>query len=60
MDSFGTLILAWVETKKAKCNEVINDSNIKLQNSMNPKEKLKNPIGFAPTRIEKEDEENDF
>lgn len=62
MDGFGTLMLTWMESKKAKHNEIVTASNIKLR-KLADKEDDDTPkyhIGFAPpVKKEKETEEED-
>lgn len=58
MDGFGALILTWIESRKVKHSEIINDSNIRMQKAVEQNDEPKYHIGFAPP-IKKETEEED-
>lgn len=68
MDGFGALILTWIESKKTKHSEIINNSNIRMKKAAIAEEdddKPKYRIGFAPPQpvekeeIEEEDDEDE-
>lgn len=65
MDGFGALILTWMESKKTKHSEIINNSNIRMKKAATGEDddKPKHQIGFAPPvekeEIEEEDDEDE-
>lgn len=62
LDGIGALALTFMETKKAKFSEEINNTNIRMKKAMDPEETPKHPIGFSVSiekDIEEEDEEDD-
>lgn len=61
INSLIELIMAWFETKRMKCAEAINNSNINMQKAASSVEDLPKtyPIGFALSGEEEEYEEDD-
>ena len=61
MDSFGALILAWVESKKVKHSEIVTRANIRMQKEIDRDDTPKNAYGFVVPSIEEEiiEEEDD-
>lgn len=62
LDSFGALILTWIEAKKIKSSEIIHNSNIRMAKAEDENE-LKKTIGFIPPakkeKIEEKDDEDE-
>ena len=64
MDNIGALILVWIESKKAKHNEIITHSNIRMKKAVEyDDEEGKKEFGFTPPikkeKTEKDDENED-
>lgn len=62
LEGFGSLILTWIEARKAKSNENIAGSQLKIQEMVEPKEISRHIIGFAsdePYDDEEEPEEEE-
>ena len=61
MDGISSWFLTWVEAKKAKQSEVINQTNIKMRQAAASAEEdpPRRPIGFRVPDEEEEFEENE-
>lgn len=62
LDGISAWFLTWVEAKKAKQSEIINQTNIKMRQAAAPAEEdpPRRPIGFRmPDPEESEEEENE-
>ncbi len=62
LDGFSGWILTWLEAKKAKQGEIINDANIKMRQAATSADDVKHISGFyAPDEnYEEEDDEDDL
>ena len=61
LNSLTELIAAWFETKRMKCAEAINDSNINIQKAVASAEEvpIAHPIGFRLSEEEEEYEDDE-
>lgn len=63
LEGLGSLILTWIEARKAKSNEKVAGSQLKIQEMMEPKEVSRHIIGFSSDEpyddYDEEEEEED-
>lgn len=61
LDGLGSWILTWIEAKKVKQSEIINNANIKMRQlaASVDEEPTKAPIGFYVSDAEESEEEED-
>jgi hypothetical protein len=61
LDGISTWFLTWVEAKKAKQSEVINQANINMRQAATSADQdpPKRPIGFRMPDLEENEEEGD-
>lgn len=61
LNSLVELITAWFETKRMKCAEAINNSNINMQKAVSSVEEIPTrQIGFSLSEEEEEFEDEDL
>ena len=54
IETITSLIMTWLESKKIKHTEIINDGNIRMQKAANRIEEITHPIGFTLSEEEEE------
>ena len=59
MESLLAIIMTAIEAKKTKYNEIIVDSNVKIEKAQSSGAELKYQIGFALPACDENEEEDD-